>query len=62
MEVISPYVCGLDVHKKSITACILTPKQKEIRTFGTMTDDLWEFGDWIHSCRCTHVAVASTGV
>ena len=62
MEVISPYVCGLDVHKKSITACILTPKQKEIRTFGTMTDDLWELVDWIQSFHCTHVAMESTGV
>ena len=62
MEVISSYVCGLDVHKKSITACILTPNEKEIRTFGTMTDDLWELVDWIHSFRCTHVAMESTGV
>mgnify|MGYP006375906255 FL=1 len=62
MEVISSYVCGLDVHKKSITACILTPNEKEIRTFGTMTDDLWELVDWIQSFHCTHVAMESTGV
>ena len=62
MEVVSPYVCGLDVHKKSITACILTPTGKEIRTFGTMTDDLLELVDWIRSFHCTHVAMESTGV
>lgn len=62
MEIISEYVCGMDVHKKSITACILTPKKKEIRTFGTMTDDLLLLVDWIQSKKCTHVAMESTGV
>jgi len=62
MEVLSPYVCGMDVHKKSITACIMTPDKKMIQTFGTMTDDLWELVDWIISSGCTHVAMESTGV
>ncbi|WP_078548540.1 IS110 family RNA-guided transposase [Litchfieldia alkalitelluris] len=62
MQIISKYVCGMDVHKKSITACILTPKSKEVRTFGTMTDDLLLLVDWIQSNKCTHVAMESTGV
>lgn len=62
MQVISNYVCGMDVHKKSITACVLTPKKKVIQTFGTMTDDLLELNDWIKSFKCTHVAMESTGV
>lgn len=62
MEIISEFVCGMDVHKNSITACILTPKKKEIRTFGTMTDDLLLLVDWIQSYGCTHVAMESTGV
>lgn len=62
MQIISEYVCGMDVHKKSITACVLTPKKKMIQTFGTMTDDLLELVDWIKSYRCTHVAMESTGV
>jgi transposase len=62
MEIISKYVCGMDVHKDSITACILTPKKKEIRTFGTMTDDLLLLFDWIQSYGCTHAAMESTGV
>lgn len=62
MEIISYYVCGMDVHKNSITACVLTPKKKEIRTFGTMTDDLLLLVDWIQSVGCTHVAMESTGV
>ena len=62
MEIISEYVCGMDVHKNSITACVLTPKKKEIRTFGTMTDELLLLLDWIQSYGCTHVAMESTGV
>ncbi|MCK1999626.1 IS110 family transposase, partial [Psychrobacillus psychrodurans] len=35
MEVIIERACGMDVHKDSITACIITPKGKEIQTFST---------------------------
>jgi transposase len=62
MQVISDFVCGMDVHKNSITACILAKKKKEIRTFGTMTDDLLLLVDWIQSYGCSHVAMESTGV
>lgn len=62
MEIISEYVCGMDVHKNSITACVLTPDKKEIRTFGTMTDDLLLLVDWIQFHGCTHAAMESTGV
>jgi transposase len=62
MQIISEYVCGMDVHKNSITACILTKEKKEIRTFGTMTDDLLLLVDWVQSNNCTHVAMESTGV
>ncbi|MGP4070914.1 IS110 family transposase, partial [Halobacillus sp. B29] len=62
MHVISDRVCGMDVHKKSITACLLLSDQKELRTFGTMTDDLLALSDWIRKNSCTHVAMESTGV
>ncbi|WP_018211536.1 IS110 family transposase [Desulfitobacterium hafniense] len=61
MDVLHECCCGLDVHKKSITACIITPKGKEIKTFGTMTRNLIELVDWIKKSRCTHVAMESTG-
>jgi len=61
MEVLHECCCGLDVHKKSITACIITSKGKEIRTFTTMTRNLIELVDWIKSNRCSHVAMESTG-
>ncbi len=34
MEVLQERCCGLDVHKRRITACVITPQGKEIRTFG----------------------------
>ena len=44
MEVLYQCCCGLDVHKKSITACVLWAeakgRRKEKRTFGTFTQDL----------------------
>lgn len=42
-------------------ACILTPDEKEIRTFSTMTDDLLKMVDWIKNKGCTHAAMESTG-
>ena len=54
--------CGLDVHKKTVTACSITPEGKEIRTFGTMTEDVFALIEWIKSKGCTHVAMESTGV
>ncbi|MEK5027722.1 IS110 family transposase [Paenibacillus sp. FSL M7-1046] len=61
MEVFIERCCGLDVHKKSITACIITPKGKEIRSFETLTRRLVDLVDWIKSERCSHVAMESTG-
>jgi transposase len=62
MEVINPRCCGLDVHKKTVVACIITPQKKETRTFSTMTRDLLELKGWLSECSVTHVAMESTGV
>ena len=62
MEVIIERACGMDVHKDSITACIMTPKGKEIQTFSTKTVFLLQLIDWIKEHDCTHVAMESTGV
>ncbi|MFB7639518.1 IS110 family transposase [Peribacillus butanolivorans] len=62
MEVIIERVCGMDVHKDNITACIMTPDGKEIQTFSTKTVFLIQLMDWIKSHGCTHVAMESTGV
>ncbi len=62
MDIIYSHCCGLDVHKNSITACIITPKGKELKTFGAFTNNLFDLADWIEVNGCTHVAMESTGV
>jgi transposase len=62
MDIIIERACGMDVHKKSITACVITPEGKEIQTFSTKTVFLLNLIDWIKQHGCTHVAMESTGV
>lgn len=62
MDLVYESCCGLDVHKRSVVACVMTPKGKEMRTFGAMTQDLLEMSDWLVACGATHVAMESTGV
>jgi transposase len=66
MELIYKRCCGLDVHKRIITACIRLLLEngsihQETRTFGTMTRDLLELADWLATEGVTHVALESTG-
>jgi hypothetical protein len=67
MDVVHTHCCGVDVHKKTLVACLIVPgsgatPRKEIRTFGTMTADLLTLVDWLVAAGCTHVAMESTGV
>jgi transposase len=62
MEVLYPRCCGLDVHQKTVVACLVSPEGKEARTFKTMTGELLQLADWIVAKRVTHVAMESTGV
>lgn len=67
MEAIIERCCGIDVHKKTITACLMTgaagkTPSKTIKTFSTMTQDLLACRDWLISEGCTHAVVESTGV
>jgi transposase len=66
MEVLYTHCAGLDVHKKTVVACCLTPgadgtPKREIRTFSTMTQDLLALSDWLTSLGITHVAMEATG-
>jgi transposase len=61
MQVMYERCAGLDVHKKTVVACVLTPAGQETRTFGTMTAELLALADWLLACGCTHVAIESTG-
>lgn len=67
MEVAHPRCCGIDVHKKSVTACVLLTEeegtvQKQVRTFPTMLVDLLALGDWLRGLGVTAVALESTGI
>jgi transposase len=61
-ETVHERCCGLDVHKKTIVACLLTPTGKQVRTFGTTTGCLRQLVAWLQEAGCTHVAMESTGV
>ena len=62
MQVVYARCCGIDVHKKTVVACILTDEAKQTRTFGTMTADLLGLSDWLRDHQCQMVAMESTGV
>ena len=62
VEVRNPYCAGLDVHKRTVVACVITPEGEETRTFGTMTKDLIALSDWLSQRQVTHAAMESTGV
>src|SRR5437588_5477706 len=66
MDVLHPRCCGLDVHKSSISACILLREagrvQKHQRRFGAMSQELQELAEWLRQFRVTQVAMESSGV
>ena len=66
MEVLYPRCCGLDVHKSSITACVLIAQAgkplKHIRRFGSTTSELRELVVWLREFGVEHVAMESTDV
>lgn len=66
MDVLFTHCARLDVHKKTVVACVILPApkggwHKETRTFTTMTSDLLSLSDWLQSLAITHVALESTG-
>jgi transposase len=57
----------LDVHKKTVAACLRGPgshgeRRQEVRTFGTTAAELLALRDWLEAHGVTHVAMESTGV
>lgn len=67
METLYARVAGLDVHKDTVVACLRVAAgpgkpRDEVRTFGTMTDDLLALSDWLRAEQVTHIAMESTGV
>jgi len=67
MERVIERVAGLDVHKKTVAACVRGPgshgeRIQEVRTFGTTAAELLALRDWLEAHGVTHVAMESTGV
>jgi transposase len=69
MDVTFTHCAGLDVHKKTVMACRVTPDPTgehadgimELKEFGAMTVDLLALSDWLAAAGITHVAIESTG-
>jgi transposase len=66
MELVHTHCAGLDVHKKTVVACVRIPGPdgkplKFTRTFSTMTADLLALADWLLAHGVTQVAMESTG-
>jgi Transposase IS116/IS110/IS902 family/Transposase len=58
---------GLDVHTKTVAACVRVPgamgaRSQCIRTFGTTAGELLALRDWMEAHDVTDVAMESTGV
>jgi transposase len=63
MDIIVERGAGLDVHKGTVVVCVMgTGIKKEIRTYLTMTNDLFRCKEWLKQTGITHVAMESTGV
>lgn len=67
MDILYESCAGLDVHKKSVSACVRQVDSRgkvssSVREFGTMTEDILRMGNWMAAQGVKHVAMESTGV
>jgi transposase len=71
LSILSPRCAGLDVHKKTVVACVLLSApdgpaegavSKTVRTFATTTPGLLALSDWLGSQGVTQVGMESTGI
>jgi transposase len=66
MDVLHVCCAGLDVHKRTVVACVrrVDPAgkvSKNVKTFATMTRDLLDLSDWLSVQGVTTTAMESTG-
>jgi transposase len=67
LQVMHERCAGLDVHKKTVVACVLVTKQdgqvqESKRTFGTTTGEILAMAEWLKSLEVTSAAMESSGV
>ena len=65
MRVHHKVCCGIDVHKSSVTACLMwgpadQEPQSEIRRFGTMSGELKQLREWLKQAHCEVAVMEST--
>ena len=65
MEVLVDRGTGIDVHKDSVTVCVMTTEGREVvktlARFTTFHDDLETMRDWLLEMGVTHAAMEATG-
>src|SRR5690348_1208865 len=64
MQVLYPRCAGLDIHKKTVVACVMLTAadgsvQKQTRTFSTMTSSLLALDAWLHELQVDQIAMES---
>lgn len=67
MDILYTCCAGLDVHKKTVVACVRRVSaggkvHKEVQTFETTTRGLLALADWLRAESVSHAAMESTGV
>jgi transposase len=67
MQVVHTRCAGLDVHKRTVVACVLLTQDdgtvvEAVRTVSTMTADLAALSAWLREQQVTCVALESSGV
>ena len=67
MDIVYPRCAAIDVHKRTAVVSVgwvdeQGRRQRQTRTFSTMTADIERLGQWLAEYGVTHVAMESTGV
>jgi len=66
ISVVHPVCCGLDVHKDTISACLMWHDDSgseffDVKEYETFTDDLIRLREWLFERECPIVVMESTG-
>lgn len=68
MKVVHPRCAGIDIHKESMTVCVIVDRQNgsapeyHKRKLATHTEGIRELCAWLEECQVTEVGMESTGV
>jgi len=68
VKVVHPRCAGIDIHKESMTVCVIVDRQNgsapeyHKRKLATHTEGIRELCAWLEECQVTEVGMESTGV